>query len=182
MRTRADKLLEGFKLGDLGAGRKKVIPRDTAGGAHKTVQMKLTVKILTHGSGMSMVDGLESKWMLWEDYDQMKYAFFVHEEERSKGSLYFYAGKNLQFVEDTQLFKKARFTAIYKKPLSRDDAFGIFDQFVNHVEKFGMRRLLTRVISYFTGASGNDTLELIAWRENKEKEWDVEELRNDLTS
>lgn len=76
--TRADKLLEGFKLGSLGAGKPKFVDKPNAqepeSQQDKKRNRRKDIRII-HESSATKV--FSNTYILWEDFDRLLYMFEV---------------------------------------------------------------------------------------------------------
>jgi hypothetical protein len=153
MTTRADKFLEGFKLGKLGAGKQKFTPELLQ--PEKTSQRDHNLKILKEGS--DIYNGKELPFIFWQDYDGLKYGLHLSIGlGEDKTAIYFHAGENLEHVDDStgRAFKNPDFMGISKILRSVDGAVQLVDLYIHIIKKDGIMGLMENFSRIFQSVSG----------------------------
>jgi hypothetical protein len=154
MKTRADKILEGFKLGSLGVSKKpKVTINDPVIQGPKKRPKTGQVKILKQGDERDSQPGYN--WILWEDKDGMRYSIFIGTiQPNGQGYLFFRAGENLEYDEKTSKYTGYDLQGISKETKSWQDWKGLFALYVMKIRKDGIKGLLNNFTQIFRPNSG----------------------------
>jgi hypothetical protein len=102
MTTRAEKFLEGFKLGKLGAGRKiSHVSPETAQQQSKNVGISEHVKILKEGFINETLNENKYPFIFWQESDDYRYALvMVRNDAADRCNIWFYGGDTLEYVPE----------------------------------------------------------------------------------
>lgn len=161
MKSRAEKLLEGFKLGDLGAGKKNY--SDTP------EPPKAKFKILEEGS--EETNGEELPYTIWQDPDGMNYALFVgHVQTGGVCHVHFRGGERLRIGTGWRLFKHAPLASFTQRAFPYDAAVQTYESYVHLIKqnRQGIEGLLDHLYSLFEPGTTNEP-EYLKWLKAKRK-------------
>jgi hypothetical protein len=152
MTTRADKIIEGFKLGSLGAG-------------HSKMSYDSDLKV-----GNKQTNGKDYPYMFWHDPDDMKYALqFIP----TKGALddfvnlWFYGGCELSLSSGVYLCENYEFLQFSKYRMSLENAVSLIRTWIPIVKTRGIVGILDTLPKFTPNAQTYDVYK--KWLAQKRK-------------
>jgi hypothetical protein len=178
--SRAEKFLEGFKLGALGAGRKPVTGTDdetpvVSGSASK-------VRIIKEGTEKKNGNAFEGPqsypYIYWEDKDGWRYVITMN-QNLTKYSLFLSGGPNLVVEEDKRdpfLYavmsgKVWMYSAITK--WTREQVFPVYEQLVSTIKSQGIEGLFKKKLLKKFKAFSDDQAKFDAWLSERKDLWGI---------
>jgi hypothetical protein len=155
MSSRADRLLEGFKLGSLGVSKKPkvtITPDDNT-----TPEESETSQILKQGfAAPKTIANTSDKlcpWILWKDTDGLRYVLRVTAPLGGKGKfkIQFCAGPNLDYDESKACvtLNTVVFAAEKKDFKDYDQIIDLFDAYVHIISRKGINGLVEHIFKVF---------------------------------
>jgi hypothetical protein len=174
MITRAEKLIEGFKLGSLGVSRTPKVSSDVEPNAPKPDSTGF--KILKKGmkkSGGNAFTGMNSfPYLYWQDRDGWHY-YMDMSESLAKYTLYLWGGEDLNAEIDEKgqptLSGRGWMIGAVNKYRS-NDAYRVFDELANTIETQGIDGVLRKNLLKKFKAYGEDLAKYTAWLDAKKQQ------------
>jgi hypothetical protein len=138
--SRADKFLEGFKLGSLGVSRKpKVSPLEIA-------PEPVTIEVTKRGTNTS-VDGMDLPYLYWKEKDGMSYCLRMTDTEGALSyKLRFYGGEKLIAIKSTSrkvVYPNGSKWTADSTEAGYDTIYDLLQKFISIVKKEGIDGLFT---------------------------------------
>jgi hypothetical protein len=159
MTTRADKIIEGFKLGSLGAGRKPM-----RGADEQPVHSKVMEK------GVNQIRGLDCPYVYWVDTDKWAYCLNVSHDfnEPDLWVLVFAGGPKMKLGKLNEIVgpDDADFAVESAHPDKFKKMLKWYNRLLSLIETDGLNGILGYVLNFY---SNNDMWKFEKWKDRQLK-------------
>jgi hypothetical protein len=143
LNSKADKLLdllEGFKLGSLGA-RKKPAP-----------EPQKPLKVLAVGA--KDVQGRLYPYAYWQDSDGLRYGLYSFPFKKTTSLISLFVGENLAFEKERVLFSDIKFIVNKKEERSHEQIISLCDSYIHLATTHGIQSLIEHISKAFEAQVG----------------------------